>query len=184
MRGWLALLLVSGLLAGCRAGTAPQELEQLRARVSTLEAENAHLRGQLSLVESERDQLSQQVNTLATDLAKAEGTRAAGGGGGDTTVIAGQNLVVVPRQVRPGEWIAVYVRNYPARLLPQAGVALRGKGDANLAHVKRLAAANLFLLPVPQNAKPGDYRVVIGEAGELGPGAKLDDQVGITVVGR
>lgn|GEM_PF-5904002 len=177
MRRLAAFLLLSSVLAGCRAGTAPQELEQLRARVSTLEAENAHLRGQSSLAESERDQLRQQVNTLATELAKAQ----AGGAVGAAEVVAGQNLVVVPNQVRPGEWIAVYVRNYPLRLLPLAGVALRGGDDTNLAHVKRLAQANLYLLPIPQSVAPGSYRVVIGEAGPLGPGAKLDDQVSVTV---
>lgn len=180
MKGWLAVFLVSTLLTGCTAGTAPQELEQLRARVSTLEAENAHLQGQISLIETERDQLRQQVNTLATDLAKAQSAP----GATELAISSSQNLVIVPREVRPGEWVAVHVRNYPTRLLPQAGVALRGKGETNLAHVKRLSSANVFLLPVPQSAAPGAYRVVLGEAGELGPGAKLDDQVAITILGR
>lgn len=181
MKGRLTLLLVVALavLVGCKAGTAPQELAQLRARVSTLEAENAHLQGQVSLIEAQRDQLREQSNTLATQLAKAEagGTAAPGG----TDVAAGENLVVVPRNVRPGEWVAVHVRNYPARLLPQAGVALRGPDNKNLTQVRQLAAANVFLLPIPPAAAPGTYKIVIGEAGQLGPGAKLDDQVPITV---
>lgn len=174
----LLLMLVALLGAGCRAGTAPQELEQLRARVSTLEAENAHLRGQTSLLESEREQLREQANRLATEVAKAEAR-----GGAETAGVTAVSeiLTVVPREVRPGEWIAVHVRNYPARLLPQAGVALRAAGDQNVAHVKQLAAANLFLLPVPQDAAPGSYQVVIGEAGPLGPGAKLDDRVSIRI---
>lgn len=174
----LSLLLTLVLLAGCRAGTAPQELEQLRARVSTLEAENAHLRGQTSLMESEREQLRDQANRLAAELAKAEargGVEAAG-----ATAVS-EILTVVPSEVRPGEWIAVHVRNYPSRLLPHAGVALRAAGDQNVAHVRQLAAANLFLLPVPQDASPGTYQVVIGEAGPLGPGAKLDDRVSIRI---
>ncbi|HWI64314.1 MAG TPA: hypothetical protein VNT75_20940 [Symbiobacteriaceae bacterium] len=179
MRVWLSLLLISALLAGCRAGTAGQELPQLRARVSTLEAENAHLQGELSLSEAERDQLRQQVGNLTTELA-----RAGGGGGGTAEVAASTNLVVMPRDVRPGEWVAVYVRNYPTRLLSQAGVALRGKENTNLAHVKRLAEANLFLLPVPAGVETGSYRIVLGEAGQLGPGAKLDDQVSVTIRAR
>lgn len=167
--------LVLALTAGCRAGTAPQELAQLRARASTLEAENAHLQGQVSLIETERDQLRQQVNTLATDLAKARaGTPA-------IDVSAGENLVVVPKSAYPGEWVAVHIRNYPARLLPQAAIALRAPDGKNLTHVRKLSAANVFLLPVPATVTPGDYKVVLGEAGELGPGAKLDDQVAITI---
>ncbi|HWI50647.1 MAG TPA: hypothetical protein VNT01_00725 [Symbiobacteriaceae bacterium] len=176
MRGWLSLLLIGALLAGCRAGTAGQELPQLRARVSTLEAENAHLQGELSLTEADRDQLRQQVGNLTTELA-----RAGGGGGGAAEVAASTNLVVMPRDVRPGEWVAVYVRNYPTRLLTMAGVALRGADNQNLAHVRRLAEANLFLLPVPPNVGAGSYRIVLGEAGQLGPGARLDDQVAITI---
>ncbi|HYF78171.1 MAG TPA: hypothetical protein VD973_13605, partial [Symbiobacteriaceae bacterium] len=94
------------------------------------------------------------------------------------------NLVVLPHTVYPGEWVAVYVRNYPTRLLTLAGVALRGQDGQNLAHVRRLAEANLFLLPIPTNVPPGSYRIVLGEAGELGPGAKLDDQVSITIRSR
>ncbi|HYF90635.1 MAG TPA: hypothetical protein VD969_00170 [Symbiobacteriaceae bacterium] len=175
---WLALVLIASLLAGCRAGTAGQELPQLRARVSTLEAENAHLQGQLSLTEADRDQLRQQVGNLTTEMAKAG---AGGGGGGAPDVSAGTNLVVMPKQVHPGEWVAVYVRNYPTRLLSLAGVALRRADDKNLAHVRRLAEANVFLLPVPQGLTAGSYRIVLGEAGQLGPGAKLDDQVPITI---
>lgn len=179
MRTWLPLLLVSALLSGCRAGTAAQELPQLRARVSTLEAENAHLQGQLSLTEAERDQLRQQVGSLTGELARS-GT----GGGGMAEVVTSNNLVVLPHQVYPGEWVAVYVRNYPTRLLTLAGVALRGQDEQNLAHVRRLAEANLFLLPIPADVPPGPYRIVLGEAGELGPGAKLDDQVAITIRSR
>jgi outer membrane murein-binding lipoprotein Lpp len=174
-------VLAALLLAGCRAGTAPQELEQLRVRASTLEAENAQLQGQLSLTEAERDQLRQQVSSMGTELAKAQG----GAGAGDQAVAASQNLVVLPRDVRPGEWVAIYVRNYPVRLLNLAGVAVRKEGNtANVAHVKRLAAANLFLLPIPTTVEPGAYRIVLGEAGELGPGAKLDDQVSITITAQ
>ncbi|MDF2627167.1 MAG: hypothetical protein K0R39_998 [Symbiobacteriaceae bacterium] len=180
MRNWLPLLLISALLSGCRAGTAGQELPQLRARVSTLEAENAHLQGQLSLTEAERDQLRQQVGDLTGELARS-GT----GGGGMAEVVTSNNLVVLPHQVYPGEWVAVYVRNYPTRLLTLAGVALRAQGDeTNLAHVRRLAEANLFLLPIPANVGPGPHRIVLGEAGELGPGAKIDDQVAITIRSR
>lgn len=177
MRGRLIPLLgiAIALVGGCRTGTAPQELAQLRARASTLEAENAHLQGQVSLIETERDQLRQQVNTLATDLAKAQA------GKGPADVSAGENLVVVPRAAYPGEWVAVHIRNYPARLLPQAGLALRAPDGKNVTHIKKLAAANVFLLPIPAATTPGDYRVVLGEAGELGPGAKLDDQVAITI---
>lgn len=171
----LVLLLV--LLTGCRSGTATQELAQLRARVSTLEAENAHLQGQVSLAEAERDQLRQQNNSLATDLAKAQA-----GVGGDvmTDVTASDNLVVLPRDVRPGEWVAVHVRNLPTRLLPEAGVALRSTGETNLAQVTKLQSANLFLLAIPNTVQPGTYRVVLGQAG-LGPGAKIDDQVTINI---
>lgn len=181
MRRTLSLLLALLLLSGCRAGTAEQEVGQLRARASTLEAENAHLRGQVSLLESERDQVRSQVNSLATDLAKAQAAQGAQAGG---LVAAGEHLVVVPREVRPGEWLAVYVQNYPVRLLPQAGVALRGDDQTNLAHVKKLAEANLFLLPVPRDVTQGSYRVVLGEAGALGPGARLDDQVSVVVRAR
>jgi predicted nuclease with TOPRIM domain len=165
------------LITGCRSGTAPQELAQLRARVSTLEAENAHLQGQVSLAQAERDQLREQNNALATDLAKAQA-----GVGGDvmTDVTASGNLVVLPREVRPGEWVAVHVRSLPIRLLPQTGVALRSTGEANLAQVSKLASANLFLLPIPHTVQPGTYRVVFGQAG-LEPGAKIDDQVTITI---
>jgi outer membrane murein-binding lipoprotein Lpp len=184
VRVWLPLLLTGALLtgAGCRSGgTAGQELAQLRARVSTLEAENAHLQGQVSLTEAERDQLQSQVNTLTTEVAKAQG----GGGGTPAEAVAGTNLVVMPKEVHPGEWIAVYVRNYPLRLLPQAGVALRtAAAETNLTHVGKLNQANIFLLPVPPALAPGPYRVVIGEAGALGPGAKLDDQVAITIRSR
>lgn len=179
MRGWQLLLLIPFMLVGCRAGTAGQELPQLRARVSTLEAENAHLQGQLSLTEADRDQLRQQVGNLTTELA-----RSGAGGGGASEVASSTNLTIVPREVRPGEWVAVYVRNYPTRLLTLAGVALRGTDEKNLAHVKRLAEANLFLLPIPKGVKPGPYRIVIGEAGQMGPGAKLDDQVAITIRSR
>lgn len=182
MRGRLALLAATlVLLAGCRTGTAQQELEQLRTRASTLEAENAHLRGQVSLTEQERDQLRQQNNSLATDLAKAQATAAVGG---TAEVVAGEHLVVLPREVHAGEWVAVYVKNYPVRLLPLAGVALRGATGANLSHVKQLAGANLFLLSIPQTVPPGDYSIVLGEAGPMGPGAKLDDQVAIAVKPR
>ncbi len=175
----IALLLpVALVVAGCRAGTAGQELEQLRARVSTLEAENAHLQGQISLTEAERDQLRDQVNSLTAEMARA------GAAGPAADVVAGQNLVILPRTVKPGEWIAVYVKNYPPRLLPLAGVALRGAAEQNLTHIEHLASANLFLLPVPQAAAAGTYRVVLGEAGELGPGAKVDDQVEITIQAR
>jgi hypothetical protein len=177
VRSWLSVLAVFMLIGGCRAGTAAQELEQLRARTSTLEAENAHLQGQLSLVESERDRLREQVNQLAAQAAKAE----AGLGGAGGAVSQGEHLVVMPREVRPGEWIAVHVRNYPLRLLPNAAVALRSTAGLNLTHVGQLHAANIFLLPVPPKAEPGTYSVVIGEAGPLGPEAKLDDQVPITV---
>lgn len=181
----IALLLPVGLLlAGCRAGTAPQELEQLRVRSSTLEAENAHLQGQISLVEAERDQLRQQVNSLTAELAKTQAQAQGAWGAATADVVTGEHLVVLPRTVRPGEWIAVYVRNYPTRLLPQAGLALRGPDDKNLTNLKQLASANVFLLPVPQKAAAGSYRVVLGEAGELGPGAKLDDQVSITITAR
>jgi len=178
LRRWLSLLTAVVFLAGCRAGTAPQELEQLRARASTLEAENAHARGQLSLAESERDQLKEQVNALATELARTQA-----GQGLDATGLstAGQNLVILPRQVRPGEWVAVHIRNYPTRLLSQAGIALRGAGATNLAHISRLSSANVFLLPIPRSATPGSYQVVLGEAGALGPGAKLDDRVTIFI---
>lgn len=171
-------VLVAAMLAGCRAGSSPQELEQLRARVSTLEAENAHLQGQVSLTEAERDQLRQQVSQVTADLARAENAAA----GGD--VVLGEHLLVMPRTVAPGEWVAVYIRNYPTRLLPMAGIALRGADEQNLATLRQLSAANIFLLTIPRGLAPGDYRVVIGEAGELGPGAKLDDQVTITVRGR
>ncbi|MFZ5823476.1 MAG: bZIP transcription factor [Bacillota bacterium] len=179
MRAWLTWLVVAVLLAGCRGGSAPAELEQLRARVSTLEAENAHLSGQVGLLEAERDQLRQQVSTLGVELARAQ---AGGGGAADHTVVASQNLVVIPREARPGEWVAVHVRNYPLRLLNQAGIALRVEGgETNLVHVPRLASANVFLLSIPPTTPPGTYRVVLGEAGPLGPGAKLDDQVAIRV---
>lgn len=178
MKGWVSLLTAALLLAGCRSGTAQQELVQLRARVSTLEAENAQLRGQTSIAESERDQLRQQVTSLATEAAKAN---AAGTAGLSGAVAAGENLVVVPAEVRPGEWVAVYVRNYPLRLLNQAGVALRGTGPENLARIGQLAQANVLLLPIPKAIEPGSYKVVLGEAGQLGPGAKLDDQVSIVV---
>ena len=178
MRRLVSLLAALIFLAGCYTGTAPQELEQLRARAATLEAENAHVRGQLSLAESERDQLKDQVNSLATELARTQvgqGLDVAG------LTVAGQNLVIVPRQARPGEWVAVYIRNYPIRLLSQAGIALRGPSMANLTHVSRLASANVFLLPIPRTATPGAYQVVLGEAGTLGPGAKVDDRVTIVV---
>lgn len=178
MKRWLTALTCVLLVTGCRAGTATQELAQLRARASTLEAENAHLQGQVTLMESERDQLRQQVNTLATDLAKAQAAQEVAVGG---AVALSENLVVVPKEVRSGEWVAVHVKNYPIRLLPQAGIALRGEGDKNLAQVKQLSAANVFLLPVPRGLTPGSYQVVIGEAGALGPGAKLDDKVAITI---
>jgi hypothetical protein len=172
------LLPVALAVAGCRAGTAGQELEQLRARASTLEAENAHLQGQVSLTETERDQLRDQVNSLTAELAHTSAT------GPAADVVAGDNLVILPRTVKPGEWIAVYVKNYPPRLLPQAGVALRGAGETNLTHIEQLASANLFLLPIPKAVTDGTYRVVLGEAGALGPGAKLDDQVEITIRAR
>lgn len=178
VRLFALLLPVALLVAGCRAGTAGQELEQLRARASTLEAENAHLQGQISLTEAERDQLRDRVNSLTAELARAS----ASGPGAD--VVSGENLVVLPHTVKPGEWIAVYVKNYPPRLLPQAGVALRGADEQNLTHIEHLASANLFLLPIPQTVAAGAYRVVLGEAGELGPGAKLDDQVNITIKAR
>lgn len=162
------------------AGTAPQELEQMRARVSTLEAENAHLRGQNSLTQSERDQLRQQVTSLATDLAKVQAEK---GGEVARAVGVSENLVVMPKEVLPGEWVAVHVKNYPPRLLPQSGVALRGAGESNLAHITRLSAANVFLLTIPRSVRPGVYQVVLGEAGPLGPGAKVDDRVSITVRG-
>lgn len=180
MKPWLLLLTFVLAIPGCGSGTAPQELAQLRARVSTLEAENAHLRGQGTLIESERDQLKQQVNTLATDLAKVEAARGAAVSG---SVAVSENLVVVPREVRPGEWVAVHIKNYPPRLLPQAGIALRGPDGKNLAQVSRLAAANVFLMPVPRALAPGSYEVVLGEAGTLGPGAKLDDRIAITIKG-
>lgn len=181
MRGWLAWVVAAALLAGCQAGSATAELEQLRARVSTLEAENAHLSGQVGLLESERDQLREQLSAMGIELAKAQGAS-----GGDQSVLASQNLVVMPREARAGEWVAVHVRNYPLRLLNQAGIALRAEagGETNLVTVPRLAAANLFLLSIPANAAPGPYRVVLGEAGPLGPGAKLDDQVTIRVTAR
>ncbi|MFZ5814153.1 MAG: bZIP transcription factor [Bacillota bacterium] len=180
MRVWLAWLVLAVLLSGCRAGSAQAELEQLRARVSTLEAENAHLSGQLGLLESEREQLRQQVSNLGVELAKAQ---AGGGGAVDPAVMAGQYLVVMPREARAGQWVAVHVRNYPLRLLNQAGIALRaeGGGEVNLVHIPRLASANVFLLSIPPRTPPGTYRVVLGEAGPLGPGAKLDDQVAIRV---
>lgn len=180
MRGWLIWLVVAALLTGCRAGSATAELEQLRARVSTLEAENAHLSGQNGLLESERDQLRQQVSTLGVELARAQ---AGGGGGADPAVMASQNLVAMPREVRAGEWVAVHVRNYPLRLLNLAGIALRaeGTGTDNLVHVPRLASANVFLLAIPPTTPPGTYRIVLGEAGPLGPGAKIDDQLTIRV---
>lgn len=175
MRVGLVLLLLLGLAAGCGTGTTPQELEQLRARVSTLEAENAQLQGQASLTESERDQLRAKVNDLEAKIARQLASQ---------LVATGEHLTVVPRQVRPGEWVAIHVRNYPVRLLPQVGVALRGSAETNLAHVKKLSGANLFLLPVPQTVSPGTYSVVLGEAGALGPGAKLDDRVNIEVQAR
>lgn len=131
MKGRLIILpvLAAAMLAGCRAGSAPQELEQLRARVSILEAENAHLQGQVSLTEAERDQLRQQLGQSTAELARAQ--NAATGG----SVVLGENLVVMPRTVFPGEWVAVYVRNYPTRLLPQAGIALRGARRAEPGHL-------------------------------------------------
>lgn len=173
MRGRLALILVLVFLAGCRAGTASPELEQLRARVSVLEAENAHLLGQQSLMEAERDQLRDQVTGLMTELAEVRGR-------GAEVTVSGRHLVVLPREIRPGEWLAVHVTNYPERLLPQAGVALR-LGEANLAHVRQLTGANLFLLPVPRNLSPGGYQIVLGEAGTFGPGTKIDDRVTVEV---
>lgn len=172
------ILVVLSLLLGCQRGTASQELEQHRARVSTLEAENAHLRGQVTLAEADRDQLRQQVNSLATDLARLEATRTIELGG---AVSLGENLVVVPREAQPGQWVAVYVRNYPIRLLPMAGIALRDPQGRNLSHITQLAAANVFLMPIPRDIGPGTYQIVIGESGPMGPGAMIDDQVPITV---
>ncbi len=68
MRRLVSLLAALIFLAGCYTGTAPQELEQLRARAATLEAENAHVRGQLSLAESERDQLKDQSTRWLRNL--------------------------------------------------------------------------------------------------------------------
>jgi outer membrane murein-binding lipoprotein Lpp len=173
-----AVLVLLSMLSGCQRGTASQELAQHRARVSTLEAENAHLRGQNSLSEAERDQLRQQVNSLATDLARLQAERAIELGG---AVTLGENLVVVPKETQPGQWVAVYVRNYPVRLLPMAGIALRDSRGRNLAHITRLAAANVFLMPIPRDIEPGLYQIVIGESGPMGPGAQIDDQVPITI---
>lgn len=180
MRGWLAWLVVAALLAGCRGGSATAELEQLRGRVSTLEAENAHLSGQVGLLEAERDQLRQQVSTLGVELARAQ---AGVGGAADPSVAASQYLLVMPREARAGEWVAVHVRNYPLRLLNLAGIALRTEAgdDSNLVHIPRLASANVFLLSIPSKTPSGTYRVVLGEAGPLGPAAKVDDQVTIRV---
>jgi hypothetical protein len=177
----LVFLVGAAILTSCWQGTAPQELEQLRARTSILEAENAQLLGEASLMEAERDQLRQQVQTLTTEVARAQHGAPRPD---DGITVAGEHLVIVPRAVYPGEWIAVYVRNYPLRLLPMAGVALRGEDQKNLAHVRQLAAANLFLLPIPQGVAPGTYQVVLGEAGALGPGAKIDDSVQVQVRGR
>lgn len=181
MRISLVFIVAAAIMAGCSQGTVPQELEQLRARTSILEAENAHLLGQMSLIEAERDQLRQQVQRLTTEAAQAQ---AGAPRADDAITVAGEHLVIVPRTVYPGEWIAVYVRNYPLRLLPMAGVALRGEDQTNLAHVRQLAAANLFLLPIPHGLAPGTYQVVLGEAGALGPGAKIDDYVQLQVRGR
>lgn len=178
MKVLLPLLVTLSLLLGCARGTALQELEQHRARVSTLEAENAHLRGQLTLADADRDQLRQQVNTLATDLARLEAARAIEAGG---AVTLGENLVVIPKEVQPGQWVAVYVRNYPIRLLPMAGVALRDPQGRNLTHITRLSAANVFLMPIPRDTQPGAYQLVLGESGPMGPGVRIDDQVPITI---
>jgi len=76
---------------------------------------------------------------------------------------------------------AVLVRNYPLRLLPMAGVALRDAEGNNLAHITRLAAANVFLMPIPTDIAPGTYQIVIGESGPLGLGMKIDDLVLVTL---
>lgn len=181
MARWGAWLVVGLLLAGCRTGAATVELEQLRGQVSTLEAENAHLSGQVGLLEAERDQLRQQVSALSVELAKAQ---SGGPMGVSEALVAGRHLTVMPREVRAGEWVAVHIRNYPLRLLNQAGIALRAQdgGATNLVHVPRLASAQVFLLAIPPKASPGAYQVVLGEAGPMGPGAKADDQVTIRVV--
>lgn len=176
----LGLLLLAGMLAGCRLGTAAPELEQLRARVSVLEAENAHLLGQSSLMESERDHLRQQIASLTTEMARQQAEQTTGT---LRSVAASENLVVLPREVIAGQWVAVHIRNYPPRLLPQAGLALRGGDNTNLTRVTRLTTANVFLISVPRTALPGTYQIVLGESGPLGPGAKIDDSVSIRVRG-
>lgn len=180
MRGFWILVVVFFVMTGCRTGTATRELEQLRARAATLEAENAHLQGQVTLMEAERDQLRQQVNTLATDLARVEGQRAAVG---LDALAASENLVAVPSRVSPGEWVAVHVKNYPPRLLPMAGIALRGPDNKNISRISKLASANVFLLPIPKTVPPGRYEIVLAEAGTLGPSARVDDRVTIIVRG-
>lgn len=178
MRGFWVVMVVLFVIAGCRSGTATRELEQLRARAATLEAENAHLQGQITLLEAEREQLRQQVNTLATDLARVEGQRAIVG---LDTLVASENLVAVPSRVAPGEWVAVHVKNYPPRLLPMAGIALRGPDNRNISRISKLASANVFLLPIPRTVGPGRYEIVLAESGTLGPGARVDDRVTIIV---
>lgn len=177
MRRVAISLIAALLLSGCRGGTAPQELAHLRERVSTLEAENAHLRGQVSLMEFERGQLREQVTRLSAEAGRVmQGTKAPDG----AAVAVGENLMVMPSQVRPGGWVSVYVRNLPTRLLSQSGVALRTPDGTNVQVISNLAAANVFLMTIPRDAAPGPYRVVLGERG-VPPGARLDDSVAITV---
>lgn len=165
------------LMAGCQTGTAQRELAQLRERVATLEAENAHLKGQASIIEFERTQLREQVNELTAEAAKLKSTRAPDTPG---AVAAGQNLVVMPNQVYPGSWVSVYIRNLPTRLLRHSGVALRTTAGSNVA-VYNLAEANVLLLTVPKDARPGTYKVVLGQKG-LPAGARIDDAVAISVL--
>jgi hypothetical protein len=97
------------------------------------------------------------------------------------SVAAGSNLVVLPAQAHAGQWMAVYVRNLPVRLLPQAGVAMQTRDGRNVQVVSNLSAANLFLLAIPKETAPGAYRIVLGERG-VPPGARVDDAVEVTVL--